>query len=340
MRALVTGGNGFLGGHIVGALREQGAQVVVLARRPPSGPAVDSVQTLCGDITDPAAVMYACKDIDTVFHVASQVGSWGDPRDFHMTNVVGTRNVIKACIETGVAKLIYTSTPSVVFGARPIHAGTEALPYPQRYLSDYQRTKALAEQDVLRANGMNGLSTTSLRPHAIWGAGDRHLLPRLLSAAAQGRLKIIGDGANCISMTHVRNAASAHVQAAASNNTGGKAYFVNDPEPVNLWSWINEVVTALDLPPVTGKIPYRAAYAAGAFLEFVHCSLHLQTEPAVTRYVASLLATEHTFDIGNAIRDFGYAPVVGRAHGTTELIQYFRRQLKRPGEECLHAVYS
>jgi nucleoside-diphosphate-sugar epimerase len=338
MRALVTGGNGFLGSHIVSALREQGHQVVVLARS--ASRAVEGVQMLTGDITRHEDVMAACRNIDTVFHVASHVGSWGSPQDFHAVNVDGTRNVINACIQTGVDKLVYTSTPSVVFGATPIHAGTEALPYPRRYLSDYQRTKAQAEQEILAANGAGGLLTTALRPHAIWGAGDRHLLPRLIAAAAQGRLRVIGDGRNCISMTHVRNAATAHLQAAESPNTGGKAYFINDPEPVNLWNWVSEIVCALDFPPVTRKIPYRTAYVLGACLEGVHRALGLQKEPLVTRYVASLLATEHTFDIGNAVRDFGYAPVVEPAQGTAELIQYFRRELNRPSQESLHAVYS
>jgi nucleoside-diphosphate-sugar epimerase len=340
MRTLVTGGNGFLGRHLVSALRARGDQVVVLARRAAPDLAAEGVQVCIGDLTDYRSLREACDGAELVLHAASHVGAWGAARDFHAVNVEGTRNVIRACRDAGARKLVYTSTPSVVFGATPIRNGNEDLPYPKQYLSDYQRTKAQAEREVLAAHGEGRLATTALRPHAIWGAGDRHLLPRLIAAAGQGRLKIVGDGSNCLSMTHVRNAARAHLQAAGSDRTGGKAYFVNDPQPVNLWSWVNQIVTALGLPPAERRIPYRTAYALGAVLEVAYRGLGLRGEPMVTRYVASLLATEHTFDIANAVRDFGYAPEVGPVEGTVELIEYFRQQMRLSGQESLRAAYS
>ncbi len=160
----------------------------------------------CGDLLDAAAVAEAAKGMDVVFHVAAKPGVWGTYKDFHAPNVIGTQNVIAACRGAGWRRLIFTSSPSVVFNGADESNITEAAPYPKRYLAHYPKTKAIAERLVLAANSAE-LATVALRPHLIWGPGDPHLVPRILARARSGRLSMIGKKKNLVDSTYIDNAA-------------------------------------------------------------------------------------------------------------------------------------
>ena len=302
MKAFVTGGHGFVGAELVNQLLAAGHAVTAASR-----------QTGV-DIGDQAALTRAMQGHDTVFHVAAKAGVWGPPQEFHRTNIVGTENVIAACREVGVLRLIHTSSPSVVFdGGDHLNAAND-LPYPAAYLADYPRTKAVAEQIVLAANGVE-LATLALRPHLVYGPGDPHLLPRLIARARAGRLRVVGDGKNMVSLTFVANAAAAHIQAAESliSHTApaaGRAWFVNDAEPVVLWEWLGALFQRLGLPPVSKRIPASLAYAAGTVAEWAWGGLGLDGEPPMTRFVALQLATSHTYDSAPAREAFGFVPPV------------------------------
>src|SRR5262249_54032330 len=155
--------------------------------------------------------------------------------EYHAANVVGTQNVLAACREHGVGRLVFTSSPSVVIGDHAVEGGDESLPYPRRYLAHYPRTKAEAERLVLAAN-RPGLATVALRPPIIWGPGDHHLIPRLLARARAGKLRQVGDGSNRVDVTYIDNAAAAHLRAAdrlaPGSPVAGRAYFVSQGEPV------------------------------------------------------------------------------------------------------------
>lgn len=323
MQALVTGGGGFLGLYIVEQLRAAGHDVRVLCRG--RYPALDAlgVDTVQGDLRDAAVVARACVGVEAVFHTAAVPGVWGSWDIFHGINTVGTQNVIAACRTAGVQRLIYTSSPSVVFdGSNHINAD-ESLPYPTRWLCHYPHSKALAEQAVLAANHNDRLRTVSLRPHLIWGPRDNHLIPRLLQKAKSGRLRRVGDGTNVVSVSYVENAAAAHVQAEiairSSTTAAGRAYFINEPDAVNLWDWINLLLERAALPPVMRSLSFGAAHTIGATCEAVWTLLRLKSEPPMTRFVAAQLAGSHSYSIAAAQRDFGYRPLVSVDEGLRRL---------------------
>ncbi len=322
MNILITGGNGFLGRCLTKRLVAVGHKVTVFSRTANSDHQIDGVSYISGDIKNRDVVSVACTGMDIVFHVAAKVGAWGRYKDFYETNVAGTDNVIFACQQSEVKKLVFTSSPSVVFGREEIRCGDEGLPYPDRYMSHYQQTKAEAERHVLEANNPPKIMTTALRPHAIWGVGDNHLIPRVIQMGSAGKLKIVGSGNNKISMTHVENAAAAHIQAAMSNNVGGRAYFINDPNPVELWKWIVTILERLGYSSPKRKVPFFVAYIAATFSEFIYRLLPIMGEPKVTRYVVSLLSKDHYFNTENAEKDFGYRPVIDAEVGLQELVKH------------------
>ncbi|QXE92025.1 NAD-dependent epimerase/dehydratase family protein [Geomonas subterranea] len=318
MRALVTGGGGFLGSAIVRQLRARGDQVVSFSRGEYPGLAALGVEQRRGDLSDLNAVVEAAKGCDVVFHVAAKAGIWGDFQEYYLANVVGTENVVSACRILGIARLVHTGSPSVVFDGSDVEGGDESLPYPAHFEAHYPHTKALAEKSVLAANSRT-LSTVSLRPHLIWGPGDNHLVPRIVAKGRAGALRRIGTRACLVDTVFVENAAEAHLNAAdrlaPEAPLAGKAYFISNGEPVPLWDMVNAILEAAGVPPVTRTIPAGVAYAAGIACEIAWRSLRLRGEPPMTRFVAKELATSHWFDISAARRDLGYFPRISIQEG-------------------------
>lgn len=279
------------------------------------------------DITDLPALTEAAAGCHVVFHTAAKAGVWGSYESYYRPNVVGTEMLIAACLATRVPKLVFTGSPSVVFDGRDQANGTSALPYANPPSSHYSATKAASERLVLKANS-KGLATISLRPHLIYGPGDPHLVPRVIDRASKGRLALVGDGTNRVSLTCIDNAAAAHIQAAdrlSFNATcAGRAYFINDPEPVVFGEWLSTLVARLGLPPVTRRLSIPAAVAIGGALEFAWRTFRLSGEPPLTRSVARNLGISHWYSIEEAVRDFGYAPPVAAADGFERMVEWFK----------------
>jgi 2-alkyl-3-oxoalkanoate reductase len=322
MTALVTGGGGFLGTAIVRLLRLRGINVRSFSRCLHAHLMELGVEQLTGDVADAAAVDRAVGGCGLVYHVAAKASIWGRYRDYHAANVKGTANVIAACRMHGIDRLVYTSSPSVVFHGGDMQAVNESAPYPRKFEAYYPQTKAIAERMILEANGPD-LATVALRPHLMWGPGDPHLIPRLIAQARLGKLRRIGRIDKKVDVTYVDNAALAHLQAAEvlgqRSAVAGKPYFPSQGEPVLLWEFINRILGRTGLPPVQRSVPYWAAWSAGAVLETAYRLFGITRAPPLTRFVVRQLATAHWFDISAARRDFGYDPVVSTEEGLRRL---------------------
>ncbi len=323
LKTLITGGGGFLGSVIAKMLHDRGDDVTVLGRNTYPQLKRYGIKTVQADVTDRDSVLQVCKGMDVVFHVAALAAIWGRRKDFWNINVEGTRNVIDACRRLGISKLIYTSTPSVVFGHESLCFVDESQPYPQTFLSHYAETKAIAEQLVLAANGTE-LATVALRPHMIWGPGDPHLIPRVIDRARRGKLIQVGSGKNLVDVTYIDNAADAHILSAdelgISSKCSGQVYFISQGEPVSLWPWLNQLLEAMGAPTVTRTMSFQTAYRIGATLEGVCRLLGVRSEPRMTRFLALQLAKSHHFNISAARRDFGYVPKISIEEGVRRLV--------------------
>jgi 2-alkyl-3-oxoalkanoate reductase len=339
MRALVTGAGGFLGRYIVEALLARGDQVRGFARGDYPELTQLGVEMVRGDVRDPAAVAAACRDIDCAFHTAARPGIELDARLYDEVNHQGTLHVLAGCQQQGARRLVYTSSPSVVFSGKDQQGVDESLAPDLAWLKShrayYSLSKALAEQAVLAADG-EALRTCALRPHLVWGPRDSHLIPRLIARARSGRLRRVGNGANRVDMIYVENAAEAHLLAAAAladetaAAVGGRAYFLSQGEPVNCWQWIDDILALAELPPVRKSISAGAAWRIGGACEATWRLLGLRGEPPMTRFLASQLATSHWFDISAARRDLGYRPRVSTAQGMQRLGAWLRQQPNSP----------
>ncbi|MBE2250481.1 MAG: NAD-dependent epimerase/dehydratase family protein [Myxococcus sp.] len=327
MKAMVTGGGGFLGSNLVRALLARGDAVRVLARGDYPELRAAGAETIRGDITDAAATAAACEGVDVVFHTAAKAGGWGDPKEYEAINVTGTDHVIAGCRAMKVPVLIHTSSPSVVHGTEDIEGATESIPYATHFTAHYPRTKAISEQRALAASD-DTLKVIALRPHFIWGPGDRHLLPRLIARAKTGRLRQIGARDPKCDTIYIDNCVHAHLLAAARLREGaplgGKAYFVSDDAPIGVWTMANRMLACAGQGPVGKPIPAGLAYAVGAMMEGAYWLFGVEKEPLITRFGASELSHAQWFDISAAKRELGYAPKVSLDDGLTRLAASLR----------------
>ena len=333
MNILVTGGSGFLGRHLLQALKDDGHENLRTFNRSACHDLQkQGIGVHQGDLIDFEAVNSAVQRCDAVFHVAAKAGVWGSYRSYYETNVIGTENVLKACQKNNVRYLIYTSSPSVVFKGQPLVNVDERVGYgiPSKMCA-YAKTKMLAEQRVLAADGKGNLRTVALRPHLIWGPGDRHLIPTILRAARKGHLRQVGDGTNWVDISYVTNVAQAHILALkalqeTNSPVAGKAYFISQGDPVQLWSWLNQLLRHLGMPMVTKKISARKAYFLGACLELFYRCCFIKKQPPMTRFVAKELSQEHYFDISAAKMDLHYVPQVSNEEGMEQLVRWLKAQ--------------
>ena len=317
MRVLVTGATGFLGVHTCRELLSRGHQVRAFGRNF-DGFSVAGTQIVHGDLRDPGMVRHVCAGIDGVVHAGALSSPWGTPEDFMAVNVNGTQSVLEACTAAGVRRLVHISSPAVIFSGKDHVLERDDAPYPQRFSSHYAHSKKRAEELVLEARDRFELIV--LRPKAIYGPGDRTLLPRLVSAARSRRLPQVGSGENLIDLTFVDDAVRAIVLAleCPAPRSDFPVYTITSGEHVNLWRLIRRLLEALGIRPRLRVVPVRAMLILAGWLE--QMAIITGREPALTRYGVELLARTQTYDISRAKSDLGFEPRCGLELGLQRTI--------------------
>jgi nucleoside-diphosphate-sugar epimerase len=322
VKVLVTGGGGFLGSAICRQLLARGDEVTAFQRSANGELEELGARVIRGCISDAALLNSSVQGFDAVIHTAAKAGLSVRYEDFFLPNVTGTENVIAACRNNAIRKLVFTSSPSVTHADGDIEGGDESLPYAENYSSPYPATKALAEQMVMAADCPE-LRTVSLRPHLIWGPGDNHLLPYLLNRAKSGKLRLPGPD-KLIDTVYIDNAAQAHLLAldhleTDTQTVGGKTYFISNDEPMTQRQVIGGLLKAAGLDIDIQPISPHVAITAGTILETVWKLFRLKSEPPLTRWSAEHLSTAHWYDISAAKRDLGYEAEISIAEGLERL---------------------
>lgn len=326
MKVFLTGGGGFLGLATARALVAAGHEVRSFSRG--AYPALEAlgVAHVRGDLSVEADVVKAAEGCDAVVHTAAKAGVWGPYEEFWRANVLGTRHVIAACRAHGIARLVHTSSPAVVHAGGDIHAGDETLPLTARFWTHYQETKTWAEREALEARS-DTLAVAALRPHLIWGPGDPHMTPRILSRIRNGRLALPGGGENIIDTLYVDNGADALVCALERLEPGapcdGGRYFITNGEPRPLEEMVLGIARAAGVEARVVNVPMPVARAAGALLEGAYRFAGVKAEPTLTRFTVEYLGTTHYFAIEAAKRDLGWAPKISVEEGLERLRRSF-----------------
>ncbi|XP_026149319.1 short-chain dehydrogenase/reductase family 42E member 1 isoform X2 [Mastacembelus armatus] len=338
---LITGGSGYFGYRLACSLHKKGAKIILFDTIPPRQETPEDIVFVQGDIRDYAQVEKAIPGVNCVFHIASYGMSGREQLNRQLieaVNVQGTQNILKACTEHGVSRLVYTSTFNVVFGGQVIENGDESLPYLPLHLhpDHYSRTKSLAEMAVLKASGtpLNGgsgvLKTCALRPAGIYGPGEQRHLPRIVGYIEKGIFRFVyGKSTSLVEFVHVDNLVLAHELAAVAltserqHCSAGQAYFISDGRPVNNFEFFRPLVEGLGYPFPKLRLPISLIYFFAFVTEIIH---HLigpfyNFQPLLTRTEVYKTGVTHYFNMTKAKAELGYEP---QEHSLDEVVQWFR----------------
>jgi nucleoside-diphosphate-sugar epimerase len=319
IRAFVTGGSGFIGGALIERLRREGWAVRALARSNAAAAKVRErgAEPAPGDLDHTGAMRAGAEGCDVCFHAAAKVEDWGDPADFERVNVRGTENVIAACREAGVRRLVHVGTEAAITAGQPLVGVDEAAPLRPDSPFPYSSTKARAEQRVLAANG-NGLETVVVRPRFVWGRGDTTLLPAIAELVRSGRFRWVGGGRHLTDTTHVDNTFEGLWLGATKGRPGG-VYFVSDGEPVVFREFLTRMLETQRVSAPHKSVPPGLAAAGAAAAETAWRLLRRPGPPPITRFAVWVSSKECTLDTSHAREELGYRPVKSREDGLAEL---------------------
>ncbi|KND04082.1 sterol-4-alpha-carboxylate 3-dehydrogenase (decarboxylating) [Spizellomyces punctatus DAOM BR117] len=329
---LVVGGGGFLGRRIVEMLLDQkDSEVHVFdVRQTFSDPRVKSFIT--GDITKPSDVVAACKDKNVVIHTAAVIENMRTPV-YWKVNVEGTRNVIDACVQSGVRKLVYTSSASVTYNGQDVRNGTEKDPYCKVHMDTYNETKAAAERLILEANGKGGLLTVSLRPAGIFGPADNNASKGLYEAAKKGNWKfMIGDNSSLFDWTYVDNVSYAHILAAENLDqrpgVAGEAFYITNDTPVFFWDIPKFLYNELGYRnTLRTRIPKSIGLVLGSLVDIVVAVLRpvKKIDPTFNKFRVQVITNNRYLDISKAKNVLGYKPIVSLEEGLKRTAKYWKK---------------
>jgi nucleoside-diphosphate-sugar epimerase len=266
VNVFVTGGTGFVGAHLVKALRARGDTVTALVRRPALAQQLgwgSDVRLVRGDLADEAALREGCAGVDIVYHVAGQIAA-RNAAEFMACNRDGTANVLEAARDGGARRLLFVSSLAVAGPTTPGHPIDETrAPAP---VTDYGRSKLAAE--VLVRAMPPSLPWTIVRPPVVYGEWDRGTL-KIFQLARRGVVPVFGDGSQELSVIHAEDLAQSLIAAATSPAAVGHVYFAAHPTVTTSRALVVAVGKALgrDRPPRILPVPALVArgvlWAAG-----------------------------------------------------------------------------
>ena len=333
---LVTGAAGFLGRNLVFELIRRGERVRAFdcADLPYSHERLEFVK---GDIRVFEDTRKACERIDTVFHTAAVLDFQGFAsrarRDRSWAvNVEGVENVVRACAEAGVQRLVHTSSNNVTFGD-PVIDGDETDAYASNPKDLYTETKILGEKAALAGNGRGRLLTCAIRPGGIYGPGDQLVLPRVVEECASGRFTVtIGDGTALADNTYIDNLVDGEIEAARHLLPGsrlcGEAYFITDGHPINYFDFFRPLVEEMGFEFPKRKIPAWLLHGTMSVWEFLHWAIKI-APPPLTRLEVRKITVSHYSRIEKAKRDFGWTPRVSVEEARAKCALYCKELLEK-----------
>lgn len=330
MKVLVTGGTGFVGRHVAWRLAAEGCEVIFCGR---NQAAADDVLRLAAapmrfvplehGVDDAAArLLQAAEGADALVHCAALSAPWGSADAFRQANLDSTREVIEACREQGVARLVHLSTPSLYFDFRDRLGIREDEPLPAP-VNLYAQTKGEAEMLLQQADLGQ---TLVLRPRAIFGPWDATLMPRMLRVMHRGAIPLMRGGKAELDLTYIDNLVDAiWLGLTRPLPRRYNLYNLSNGEPIRLDHLLARVAEAFELPLRTRRLPWPLVSAIARVLE-TRARLGSGAEPLLTRYSAGVLAFSQTLDT-RAIRDeLGWQPRVSLDEGIQRHARWWLEQ--------------
>lgn len=322
MRALVTGANGFTGGHLSRRLqRHYGDVVRVLVRSAEKGRALaaDGFEVVVGDLTNPDSLARACEGVDAVYNIAALYRTAGLPDSaYRAANATGVALLVEAAAAAGVRRVVQCSTVGVHGDVETPPANEDA---PLRPGDIYQVTKLEGELFAREAAEKTGTEVVIARPSGIYGPGDRRLL-KLFGGVARRRFVLLGTGEIFYHLTYIDDLCDGFRLCATVPGAGGRTYILAGGEVTTLRELISVTAAVAGVSPRVPRLPVWPVWAAGAVCEAVCAPLGI--EPPLYRRRVDFFTKSRAFDISRARQELGFAPAVDLREGIARTLEWYR----------------
>ncbi len=322
MKALVAGGTGFIGSHIVTALVARGIQVRILTRKRRSGDDSDQagIEFRTGNALDVDSLKNLTQDVDLVFSAFGLLGYWGIPeRTYREVNVQGVINLLSCCLTSNIRQFLHISSAGVL---GPLPDGLVAdESFPLNPSNVYEKTKSEAEKRILDWGESHGFPFTIIRPEFVYGPGDLHVLG-LFKAVKAGRFYLLGDGKSLLHPTYIDDLIQGISLCLDNQKALGKTFLITGERPLEVRKLVEIIAQELDVNLPRIKIPvFLARVLAGAF-ELTARVAHF--EPPLTRSRLKFFTENRAFSSEKARTELGYVPKIDFREGVRKTIAWYR----------------
>jgi len=315
MKILVTGASGFVGGSFMRRFAGRSdLDLLGVARR-----ATDLPNYTQLDLSRPFDLDM---NPDVVIHAAARASPWGSQRAYYAQNVLATVHVIDYCKRHGHPRLIYVSSSSVFYREEHQLGLTEASPIGPNFINAYAQTKYMGEELVCAYPG----EKVVLRPRAVFGPGDTVLFPRILEAAAKGKLPLFtGQDQPVLGDLIYIDVLCDYLLAAAIAPDLSGSYNLTNAQPIEIQVFLLQILKRLGLTAPTRQVSVATALRAATVAEWVYRLMHLPGEPPITRFGVGVFAYSKTFDVSRTLQDFG-PPSLSLDEGVERFITWQKQQ--------------
>lgn len=319
MRVFVTGGTGFVGAHLVQALRARGDSVTCLVRNPAKAQALgwNDIRLVRGDLDDAGALRAGCEGAEVVYHVAGRISA-RSADDFMRANRDGTAHVLDAAAAGPPRRFVLVSSlaaagPTVP--GRPIDEARAASP-----VTPYGHSKLAAETLVRGAT----FPWTIVRPPTVYGEWDREVL-RVFKLARTGVAPVLGDGGQELSVIYAGDLAAALIAAGSATGTVNRAYFAAHPVTTTSGELVRAIGRAVGRPdpwivPLPAPLVRGLLWAIGSLAHVAGRATLLSADKA-----AEFLAPAWTCRSDALMRDTGWHPDTDLETGLRRTAQWYRK---------------
>ena len=319
MQVMVTGATGFTGGHLARELNKRGHRVRALVRDRRKGAALqnEGIELVDGNLTNAAEVRRAAQGCDVVYHIAALYREARHANEtYTKVNVEGTENVVKACADEGVGRLVHCSTVGV-HGDVDAPANEDA---PFGPLDVYQESKLEGEL-LVRKHLDAGLPGVIFRPVGIHGPGDTRFL-KLFRTINNGAFRMIGDGGILYHMTYIDDLIDGIILCGEHPAALGRTYILCGPRYTTLTELAAAVAKAVGRKPPRGHIPLWPVKLAARACESICRPLGI--EPPLHMRRLDFFVNDRGFTSARAIREIGYSPRVDLEEGLARTAAWYR----------------
>ncbi len=309
-KVIITGATGFIGRNLSERLYQDGVKVLATGRDGDMGRRLESkgIEFRGADIVAADQLVRALSPAECLIHCAGKAGDWGAFDEFYKTNVIGTRNAVRACRHHGIGRMIFISTPSVYFDWQHRLDIKESEPLPAVQQAHYSSSKLEAERELFATAG-DDLQVIVLRPRAVFGPYDRTFVPRVTRMARKRSFPMIGGGKAIVDVTYIENLIDA-VRAclAAPSDAWNEVYNISNGDPITIARWFELLLGVVGERFRPQNIPEWMARMVAAVMEFSALFPFVSHEPLITRFSVGYMSRSMTLSIEKAKKKLGYVP--------------------------------